>query len=326
MIHYCTYFDVNYLTRAIALYRSLRRHSAPFTLWALCLDDDAFRVLKALALDGVRPIRLTELEEADPDLAAVRETRTRVEYFFTCSPALPRYLLGTHPEIDLITYLDADLQFFSSTAPVFEAIRDGSVLIVPHRFPEHLKALEVYGVYNVGLLAFRNDVDGLRVLERWHTQCIAWCYDRVEDGRFADQKYLDAWPGQPGVVVLRHPGANLAPWNVMAHTVDATGDPPTVDGRPLVFYHFQGVRQIGPGLWDIRVDRYGTINRRLRARLYGGYVRELQSAAALVRSRTREDPQRARSLREPGPTARQMLERFRRGQVIVAPDWGSRGG
>ena len=319
MIHYCTYFDRNYLSRAMALHRSLVRHSPPFTLWALCFDDDAYGALEALRLQGVEPIRLADFEAADPELAAVKGSRTTVEYYFTSSPRLPRYIMRKHTDVDLITYLDADLLFYSSPQPIFDELGGGSVLIVPHRFPEHLRELEKYGVYNVGLLSFRNDANGRAVLERWGQQCLEWCFDRVEDGKFADQGYLDEWPGQPGVVVLQHPGAGLAPWNYMRYRIDLAGRPPTVDGRPLVFYHFQGVKAIGPGLWDVALDRYqSAMDPAIRAWLYGGYVRKLQSAERILRSGSGDGSARALSIRLPRFTWREVIGRIRRGQVIVS--------
>jgi hypothetical protein len=318
VIHYCTYFDRNYLTRAMALHRSLGRHSPPFTLWALCLDDEAHAALEALQLQGVRPIHLAELEAADPELLAVKGSRSTVEYYFTCTPSLPRFLMQQHPDVELITYLDADLLFYSSPQPVFDELGHGSVLIVPHRFPDQLRHLERYGVYNVGLLAFRNDARGRAILDHWREQCLDWCYDRVEDGRFADQRYLDAWPGQPGVVVLQHPGGDLAPWNVMRYRLDLRLEPPQVDGRPLVFYHFQGVEEIRPGLWDVGLDRYAVADRVLRSRLYRPYVRELRAAARAIRETGVVSPPRASSARQRDCTWRQVAGRVRRGQVIVS--------
>ena len=92
---YCTYFDSNYLTRALALHASLARHAEPFRLWALCLDDAAFHVVEAMSIDSLRPIKLADLEAEDPGLAAAKGNRSTVEYYFTLSPALPLYLLNT---------------------------------------------------------------------------------------------------------------------------------------------------------------------------------------------------------------------------------------
>jgi hypothetical protein len=327
VIHYCTYFDRNYLTRAMALHGSLVRHSPPFTLWALCFDDDTYAALEALQLAGVEPIRLAELEAADPELVEVKGSRTTIEYYFTCSPSLPRYVMREHSEVQLITYLDADLLFYSSPQKIFEELGDGSVVIVPHRFPEHLRHLEVYGTFNVGLLSFRNDARGRAVLERWREQCLEWCFDRVEDGRFADQGYLDAWPGQPGVVVLQDPGAGLAPWNFMRYRIEPKAEPPLVDGGPLIFYHFQGVRAIRPGLWDIGLDTYGFMDPALRNRLYRRYIGELKSAEHVLRSRISGHRVWASSSRYAGYTWREVVGKIRRGQVVVslgvaASAWG----
>ena len=44
--------------------------------------------------------------------------------------------------------------------------------------------------------------------------CIKWCYQQLEDGKYADQKYLDAWPNEyHGVKILHNKGAT-AIWNI----------------------------------------------------------------------------------------------------------------
>jgi hypothetical protein len=319
VIHYCTYFDRNYLTRAVAMHRSLVRHSPPFTLWALCLDDDAYRSVAALGMESLRPVRLSDVERADPALLQARKDRSIVEYYFTLSPVLPAYLLGQVPDIESITYLDSDLLFYSSPQPIFDELALGSVVIVGHRFPPQLSDLAVYGTYNVALLAFRNDDAGRAVLGRWREQCLAWCYDRVEDGKFADQKYLDGWPGVPGVRVLGHLGVDLAPWNFMQYEIDIKASPPTVDGEPLVFYHFQGFKTVGPGLWDLGIDKYGAhMAADLRARLYGGYLRELRAADRMVRARA-PSTSKSGSMRLPRYSWRRVVKRLLKGQVIFSP-------
>ena len=276
----CTYFDQNYLPRGLALYRSLRRAGSDWTLWVLCLDDATFRMLTSLGLPGLVPIRLADLERADPDLLATQATRSRIEYYFTLTPALPRYLLTEHPELDVIAYVDADMMFFSDPAQVIDLLGSGSVGITPHGFPDHLRHLEKYGRFNVGMVTFRNDAYGRACLERWRERCLEWCYDRVEDGRFADQAYLDDWPEvHQGVVVIDRPGVGLGPWNFMRWDIDVERDLPLVDGQPLVFYHYHAFRSVGRWLYFDGLAGYGTMIRRVRRFLYGGYIRELRSAA-----------------------------------------------
>jgi len=245
--HFCTYFDRNYLTRGLALYRSLARHcQRPFTLWILCFDATTYETLDRLSLPGVRLISLDQFEAADPSLRKAKAERSAVEYFWTCTPSLPLYILSHYPKIDLITYLDADLCFYSDPMPVYSEMGDGSILIVEHRYaPEHAHLAATSGIYNVELLAFRRDDRGLTCLRWWRARCLEWCYKRIEDGKFGDQKYLDDWPQRfAGVVALKNVGAGLAPWNAAQYNVRWQDGRINVDGAPLIFYHFHGLKKI----------------------------------------------------------------------------------
>ena len=284
MLDYCTYFDSRFLTRGLALYRSLVRHSPDFRLWVLCFDDLAYETLKAMALPEVRPISLDDFERGDTKLAQAKANRSLVEYYFTCTPSLPLYIFKNHPEVDLITYLDADLYFFSSPTPIFEELADSSILIVGHRFSPHKRDLEAFGIYNVGWLSFRRDDEAMRCLRWWREQCLEWCYDRQEDGRFADQKYLDDWPERfSDVVVLQHKGAGLAPWNVENYDLRLVDHNVVVDQTSLVFYHFHRVRQILRWFYVMGLPlqplRYHLL---LKQHIYKPYINELEETARWV--------------------------------------------
>jgi hypothetical protein len=284
-MHFCTYFDSQYLTRGLALYESLRRHGPPGTcLHALCLDEAAEAVLRRLGLPGLCPIARADFEAGDDDLAAARANRSTVEYYFTCTPSLPLYVLRSNTAIERVYYADADLYFFSAAAAVEEEMGDGSVYIVPHRFPPALTRLKIFGRFNVGILGFRNDAEGRRCLESWREQCNAWCYRRLEDDKFANQKYPDAWPGRfAGVVVARHPGVNLAPWNKARHRLSDRDGRPHVDGVPVVCYHFHGLRLYEGGLVEPQVIPYGNALDASWLRLiYGPYLEELQRLGSVL--------------------------------------------
>src|SRR5690348_11438656 len=132
---YCTYFDVNYLPRGLALWRSLRRVAPGAVLWICCFDDATRQALTRLALPDVQLFSLDELERRFPDLAAVRPTRSRVEYYFTCTPSVVRFVLDAVPDAGQVTYLDADLYFFADPEPLFDelAAAGGAIGIIGHR-------------------------------------------------------------------------------------------------------------------------------------------------------------------------------------------------
>lgn len=287
MNHYCTYFDGGFLPQGLALWRSLARYDKDAVLWVLALDDTAAKVLHAVGGTWLRVVTLPELESADPELARVKSTRSRIEYYFTLSPCWPRHLLRARAEIDRITYLDADLLFFGNPEPVFAAMDDAraSVMITAHRFPAFLGHYEQHGRFNVGLLAFRNDGPGRTCLEDWRTRCLAWCHDRLEDGKYADQKYLEGWPALlgPALLVLDHPGVNLAPWNWSGHRCEVSAAGIRVDEVPLVFFHFARFRALGGDRWwqSGQLD-YGVMPWGLRQALYGAYWRALTAARGEV--------------------------------------------
>lgn len=228
----------------LALYHSLREHSnEPFTLWVLCFDQKTYEILDQLTLPGMRLISQEAFEAGDDELLQAKQNRNRVEYYWTCTPSLPLFILDHNPHVDLITYLDADLFFFSNPTPIFKELGDGSILIVGHRFPRELLDKESFGIYNVSFLCFRRDQHGLSALRWWRDRCNEWCYKYLEFGRYGDQKYLDDWPSRfKNVIVLHHKGAGLAPWNMYQYQIIRRNDALYVDEDPLIFFHFHKFR------------------------------------------------------------------------------------
>lgn len=278
MYHFCSYFDRHYVARGLALYRSLARHAGAFKLYVLCMDRQAFAAVRDLDLPNLIPISLDQFEQGDDALLAAKANRTLIEYYFTCTPSLPLYVMNHFPDVDVVTYLDADLFFFGDPKPVFDELGDRSVLIARHRFPPGSEDLERFGIFNVGLLSFRNDESGRACVTWWRERCLEWCYDRVEDGRFADQKYLDDWPTRfDNVVVLQNKGAGLGPWNVAGHERRNDGGSLVVGDDRLIFYHFHALKRVSACVYDTGLQNYGvSMDSSLRTLVYAPYVRELQ--------------------------------------------------
>lgn len=251
---YCSYFDRNYLARALVLLESLEKHEPrDFRFIVVCLDEFTRLALKALNHPRVIALSRHELEQGDEALVGPRAERTLAEYYWTLSPTAILQALRHVPEGEPLIYLDADLCFHADPAEMLAEMDGHSVLIHEHRFSPEFRHLESYsGRFNVGLMGFRNDARGRTVLQWWRERCNEWCFARSEGGKFGDQMYLNDWPTRfEGVRVIEHPGAGVAPWNQTglqwSEGRDAQGAPqPRVNGRPLVFFHFHAQVPMNP--------------------------------------------------------------------------------
>jgi hypothetical protein len=274
--HYCTYFDQRYLLMGLTLYHSLLEHAGDFKLWVLCFDEETYHILERMRLQRVELICLSEFE--NQDLLNVKNSRTPVEYYWTSTPDLPLYVFGRDASVPQVTYLDADLFFFAPPNPIEQEMGEGSILIVEHRYPPDLAYLAAEsGIYNVSLLSFRRDANALACLNWWRARCLEWCYVRVEDGKMGDQKYLDDWPQRfSGVVVLKHVGCGVAPWNIQSYQIHRRDGAVRVDDVPLIFYHFHQFRPLGPNQFDL-AQRY-RLSRQQIDLIYRPYIAAIQQA------------------------------------------------
>ncbi len=211
------------------------------------MDLVTFKILKKMNLADVMLIDLHSFE--DDKLKKVKEGRTPEEYCWTCTPSLPLFILKNYPEIDHIGYLDADLSFYSDPKPLFDELGSKSILITPHRFPKYLQFKEEKsGKFNVSMVLFKRDQKATDCLTWWRDKCIEWCYREYDNGRLGDQLYLNSWPQHfVGVHVLSHPGAGLAPWNVLNYHILSRDNKLFIDDRPLIFYHFHGLVKLTDG-------------------------------------------------------------------------------
>ena len=121
----------------------------------------------------------------------------------------------------------------------------------------------------------------MNCLDWWRDRCLEHCHDRLEHDRFADQKYLDAFSEHfPGVHSVRHPGVNLAPWNLSASPLHGKAGALFIGDHPVVAYHFQGVKGLGGRRFDCALDDYGVrMSAVARDELYLPYLRRLHEIA-----------------------------------------------
>jgi hypothetical protein len=289
MRHYCTLFDRNYLARGLALHRSLLRHGGDCTLHVLCLDRTTRDLLSALRLPRVELLSIDGLEAWDPELAAVRPARAPAEFYFTCKPVLLGYLLERHPDARRLTYLDSDLFYFSDATAAEHEFGGNPVALSPHRFSGRNADRVRYGKFNAGWVSVDASAEAHRFVAWWRERCIEWCSLQVEEARFGDQKYLDRVPELfPGTDAIA--GAiNLGPWNLEPRLVRLRSPGVTIDGQPLVAFHFHGVQRMLFDIYDCGLHEYGVaLTPEVKNGIYGPYLRELASCSAQADALSRQ--------------------------------------
>lgn len=291
---YCTYFDDGYLSRGTVMIESLLQHDSKAEVWVLALTPRVARELNDRFGESITVVPLPVLESCEPVLLRLKRERSALEYIFTLTAPWTRYVMQQAGDRGgWVTYLDADLFFFSSTEPVFSEIEPASVAIVEHRYPATRRGLSKYGTYNVGWVGFRNDEEGGRCLDWWAQACLQWCYDRVDEGRFADQGYLDQFTQHTdSLVVVSNPGVDLAPWNLGRHRVRTSAYGPLVDGHPVVCFHFHGVWKRGDRYFWKNSNYHAVTTRTIRESLFRPYLQALAAVeedygAGFVDSRQR---------------------------------------
>jgi hypothetical protein len=277
---FVTFFDSGYLSRGLALIESIRKQGDSSLVLVVCMDEQTYKLLSSKAEELNLKCRLIgDLVEAFPELFKAKANRSTIEFYFTLTPFVLKLALLDKPQDHVVLYLDADLYFFESPLFVVESLDTSSVALIKHNYPWFLRRLEAkYGTYNVGLLAFKNDEDGNRVLKWWALKCIEWCRDYPEKGKYADQGYLDNFAALTNnIQVLSNPGFNLAPWNSSSRRLRLESSRVSVNRNNLTFFHFHGLKHVGR-LWiSSQLNYFSPMARKIFVAIYGNYVNHLKT-------------------------------------------------
>lgn len=238
MMYFCTLFDSNYISKGIALYLSIEKYTNDFILYIMALDRACYDTLNKIKLKHVIVECLEDLKIEELDKA--KKDRSKAEFCWTCGSVITEYFFNMYglPEI---TYLDSDLQFFCSPQIIEDELKEAkaSIGISPH-FINNV----TFGIYCVQYVYFKRDKNGIACLEWWKNECLKWCYSKLEDGKYGDQKYLDYFAQKfSNVYALTNRGIGIANWNMEQYKYNIEENSLFYKGQkwPIVFFHYNGI-------------------------------------------------------------------------------------
>ncbi|GAB3813259.1 glycosyl transferase [Pontibacter rugosus] len=244
MLNFCTLFDSKFLPYGLNLHESLLKNCKSFHLYIFAFDEKCLKTLQTLNLKHTTVISLSEFE--DEELLAVKPTRTPAEYCWTCTPSVVLYCINNY-NLENCTYIDSDVYFYDDPLKLVDEMGSNEILLTLHNYTPKYDQTALSGKFCVQFMTFLNKKEGISALKWWRNACIEWCYARVEDEKFGDQKYLDDWETRFNKVhVLQAEGGAIAPWNIQQYELKKDQEVLYVlkDDKkaPLNFYHFHGLR------------------------------------------------------------------------------------
>lgn len=238
----------NFLAQAQVLHDGLRRHHPGICFHvALCDETDGVD-LDALPFE-VLPLR----ELGIPRLAEMVERYNITELNTAIKPFAFLALFERHPGA-AVAYFDPDILVVSRLEELEALLRDGADCVLTPHLCEPAEFAEMddgkmlqFGIYNLGFCTLRDTPEVRRVVAWWGRRLETQCVIDLPSGLFVDQKWADLLPAFIGrTAILRHPGYNVAYWNLSQRTVRAAPGGAGADGgwrvngAALRFFHFSG--------------------------------------------------------------------------------------
>ncbi|MBG6187841.1 hypothetical protein [Flavobacterium sp. CAN_S2] len=194
-----------------------------------------------------------------------------IELNTSIKPSFFKYLISKYNDLKTIMYFDPDIQVFSKLSLLEEYLKRDDILITPHILnpigvddlsPSENLFLN-FGIYNLGFLAVNpTSQNVLSFLDWWEEKTLKIGYNRVSEGLFVDQLWINLVPiFFKKVKILSEYGFNAAPWNLHERNLvnKRDGEYLMSDTSKLVFYHFSSYNYKIPELFSKSYNRYNSV-------------------------------------------------------------------
>ena len=227
------------------LAESFLKYHPDFRFFYLCIDGNPPAGELENEVFEIVPVHDLKIPELDSFLFRYG----RLELSTAVKPFFAEYLFK-NKDAERVIFFDSDILIYSRLQEVIDLLDKKDFVLVPHILgpaPEDGKrpAMRDYsltGTFNLGFFACSNRKPSLQVLGWWRDLLYRQCYHQADKGLMVDQKWMDFVPSFcDNYAILKHPGYDIAYWNIHERRIRLHKGKYTANGRPLRFFHFSGI-------------------------------------------------------------------------------------
>jgi hypothetical protein len=273
----CTIISLNYLPYARTLCDSFLEFHPDYKFYVLLVD----RLPEGFDPSPERFELLLVEDLGIPNFESVAFKYGILELNTNVKPTLLKRILAQGA--DQVIYFDPDILICSALDPIYGALDTTGIVLTPHcispnKENPHAEVLLLgAGVFNLGFIALSRTAESGNFLDWWEHRCLTNGYNERWSGLFVDQKWINLVPCYfDSVRVLKHPGCNVAYWNLHERRLEKNEASWLVNGvAPLIFFHFSGVSVDGRDRISKHTDQFDLTNRPDLAEIFADYRERL---------------------------------------------------
>lgn len=247
----------NYIGLAQVLEKSILKHNKEIEFYIFIADELSDREKELYLSDNI--IIARDVLNISSDLWDEMSFKYDLTEFCTSIKPFCFSYIFNNLSASKCLYFDPDILVFNSISSIYSTLDNYSIIVTPHITDMEViytgslneRNLLYSGMYNLGFLGLKKDLNSIKMLKWWEKRLEDRCFRIMTENYFTDQKWIDFLPSffKNELCISFDLGFNLAPWNFHEREVIEINNSLYVQYRnrlktseqyPLVFLHYSG--------------------------------------------------------------------------------------
>lgn len=255
----CFIFDTNYLHQGSHAISSAKINNPEYTT--------------VLLIDDPNKAKIADIQLSPSDIGLSLDN-----WLIVGRIAIVQHTLR-HLNFDTVIFVDGDTYTYNNYTEIQNEAENNSLVVIPHitkplpndnKFPQN-RIISLSGNYNTGVWAASKR--GLEFIDWWKEQTALFPITRPDAGLVNEQGWLRfAGDFDDNIKIFRHPGYNVAYWNIKQRELEFKDNKWYIDKQSLVIVHFSGFKkELSPSQMSVFQNRYYLDQNDLAYTLYDSY-------------------------------------------------------